>query len=170
MFINQRNNLILDFLFYTGIRASELVNIKHCDYQNNMLRIHGKGNKIRYVFLPDFLAKYFHSNKKDFLFKTRKNNPLTIIQLRKIIVQKSKKASIQKNISPHTFRRSFATILHNKGVQLTTIQKLLGHSHITTTAQYIHDDYATLYADYSKLWRSDDRTTITKNNKIFNSL
>src|SRR3954451_9077034 len=57
--VYQRNNLMLDFLFYTGIRVSELVNLKQSDYQNKSLRIHGKGNKIRFIFIPDFLVKYF---------------------------------------------------------------------------------------------------------------
>ena len=64
---------------------------------------------------------------------------------------RTKLAKINKHITPHTFRRSFATLLHNKGTNLTTIQKLLGHSHITTTASYIHNDYDYLYNDYSKL-------------------
>src|SRR5207245_5635203 len=60
-FVNQRNNLILDFLFYTGIRVSELINLRHCDYSDKLLRINkGKGNKVRYVLVPDFLTKYFN--------------------------------------------------------------------------------------------------------------
>src|SRR5437870_462148 len=58
--INDRNNLMLDFLFYTGLRINELINICHCDYQNNQLRILGKGNKVRFVFVPGFLVKYFN--------------------------------------------------------------------------------------------------------------
>jgi len=54
--INHRNDLLLDFLFYTGIRINELINIKHIDYSHQMLKIHGKGNKFRHIFLPEFLA------------------------------------------------------------------------------------------------------------------
>src|SRR5205085_10803497 len=57
--IYQRNNLMLDFLFYSGLRISELVNIKHQDWQGKSLRVLGKGNKIRYIPLPPFLSKYF---------------------------------------------------------------------------------------------------------------
>ena len=74
--INQRNSLILDFLFYTGIRVSELTNIRHCDYQNKSLKIHGKGNKIRYIPLPDFLAKNFKSGS-DYLFKNYQDEKIS---------------------------------------------------------------------------------------------
>jgi len=73
---NQRNSLILDFLFYTGIRVGELVNIRHCDYQNNSLKIFGKGNKIRYIPIPDFLEKYFNGSS-DYLFKTWKGKTMS---------------------------------------------------------------------------------------------
>jgi|ERR1043166_1839038 integrase/recombinase XerD len=142
---------MLDFLFYTGIRVKELVNIRHNDYQDNQLRVLGKGNKFRYVFLPGFLAKYFKLNSSSYLFLTRNGGKLKETQVRTIINRKTERAEIRKKITPHTFRRSFATLLNNKGCQLTTIQKLLGHSHITTTAQYIHNDYDTLFKDYSKL-------------------
>jgi len=141
---------MLDFLLYTGLRVKELVNIRHSDYRNEQLRILGKGNKIRYVFVPEFLVKYFN-HSSDYLFLTRKGNKLKDTQVRTIINRKTERAGIKKKITPHTFRRSFATLLNNKGCNLTTIQKLLGHSHITTTAQYIHNDYETLYDDYSKL-------------------
>ncbi|CAG8724095.1 4147_t:CDS:1, partial [Ambispora leptoticha] len=77
--------------------------------------------------------------------------PIKAEYIRAVINLRTRKAGIKKLITPHTFRRSFATLLHNQGTQLTTIQKLLGHSHLTTTANYIHNDYQTLYADYSKL-------------------
>jgi integrase/recombinase XerD len=64
---------------------------------------------------------------------------------------RTKQAGINKLITPHTFRRSFATLLNHQKVNLTTIQKLLGHSDINTTASYIHNDYNTRYQDYSKL-------------------
>ncbi|CAH1755717.1 9145_t:CDS:10 [Entrophospora sp. SA101] len=115
--VYKRNNLLIEFLFYTGIRVSEITNIKHQDYQNQVLRILGKGNKIRIID--------------------------------QIIQKRAQLSGINKHITPHTFRRSFATLLYNRGGKLTTVQKLLGHSHITTTAQYIHNDYETLFADYS---------------------
>lgn len=66
--INERNNLMLDFLLYTGIRVKELVNIRHSDYANNgMFKVLGKGNKIRTVPLPDFLERHFKPNSSDYL-------------------------------------------------------------------------------------------------------
>ena len=149
--VYHRNNLMLDFLFYTGLRVSELVNIKHSDYQDKSLKIHGKGNKIRYIPAPIFLVKYFNSFSTEYLFTTKNKQKLNPIQIRTMIYKKTKKAGMDKHISPHTFRRSFATLLNNKNVRLTTIQKLLGHSSIETTTAYIHNSYEELYKDYSKL-------------------
>jgi len=146
---------MLDFLFYTGLRVKELVNIRHSDYSGNQLRVLGKGNKIRYLPLPPFLVKYFNPRSSHYLFLTRNGNKLKETQVRIIINRKAERAKINKRITPHTFRRSFATLLDRKKVRMTTIQKLLGHSHITTTAQYIHNDYETIFADYSKLWKSE---------------
>lgn len=141
----------MDFLFYSGIRVSELVNIKHQDYQDNSLKIHGKGNKVRYVFIPPELIKEINPYSSDYLFTNRQGKKITREYIVKLIKKRTILTEIKKRITPHTFRRSFATLLNNKGCNLTTIQKLLGHSHITTTANYIHNDYETLFADYSKL-------------------
>jgi site-specific recombinase XerD len=142
--IYERNNLILDFLFYSGVRVSELVNIKHRDWQNNSLRItKGKGNKVRYVFIPHFLEEHIRPNARGYLFTNSQNQKLLTDKVREIIRTRTKLAQIKKWISPHAFRRSFATLLNNKGAKLTTIQKLLGHSNLETTAQYIHNDYET---------------------------
>ncbi|CAI2161554.1 13849_t:CDS:10 [Funneliformis geosporum] len=120
--IYQRNSLILDLLFYSGIRVNELINLKHSDFQHHSIRILGKGNKAR--------------------------QPIKAEYIRAMINLRTRKAGINKLITPHSFRRSFATLLNNQGCNLTTIQKLLGHSHITTTAAYIHNDYDTLFKDY----------------------
>lgn len=148
---NERDCLILDFLFYTGIRVNELTKIRHCDYQNNSLRILGKGNKIRYLPLPPFLIQHFNSNSSDYFFQTKNGKKLSGDQVRIMIYLRNKKAGLDKHISPHTFRRSFATLLNNKEIKLTTIQKLLGHSDINTTTAYIHNSYEEIYKDYSKL-------------------
>jgi site-specific recombinase XerD len=154
----QRNNLILDFLFYSGIRVSELVNIKHSDWQGKSLRVHGKGNKVRPVLLPPFLIGYLNPSSSNYLFTNQKNQPLTTLVIRQIIQQRIKKAGIDKPITPHSFRRSFATLLHNKGTNLTTIQQLLGHESITTTEKYIQHDFEYIYQDYSRLWKPTPTT------------
>jgi integrase/recombinase XerD len=153
--IYERNNLILDFLLYTGLRVSELVNIKHRDYQEQSLRIHGKGNKIRQALLPPFLEKYIRLGAKGYLFTNQQGRKILTDKVREIIRTRTKLAGIRKWVSPHTFRRSFATLLDRKKCRLTTIQKLLGHSNLETTAQYIHNDYETIYKDYSKLWKNE---------------
>ncbi len=155
----QRNNLILDFLFYSGLRVSELVNIRHSDWQGRSLRVHGKGNKVRQVFFPPFLVRYFNPTSPNYLFTNLKGRPLSSLVIRQIIQQRIKKAGWDKPITPHSFRRSFATLLHNKGTHLTTIQQLLGHDSIQTTEKYIHNDYDTLYQDYSKLWKEPNLAT-----------
>ena len=152
--IQARNSLILDFLFYSGVRINELINIKHSDWQGQQLKIHGKGNKVRYIFLPEFLIKHLDSTRSDYLFLNQRGNPIKAEYIRWLLKERTKKAGIKKNITPHTFRRSFATLLYQKGAQLLTIQKLLGHSSVQTTEGYIHNDLAYLYGDYSRLWRS----------------
>jgi site-specific recombinase XerD len=136
---NDRNKLILDFLFYTGLRVNELINIRHSDYQNKLLRIHGKGNKVRFVLLPEFLTQHFDPYSKSYLFLTRNGKKLTKGQIRRNIVRKTRQAKIEKVISPHTFRRSFATNLYNRKGRLDTIQKQLGHASLDTTLGYIHN-------------------------------
>ena len=141
----------MDFLFYLGLRVSELINLKHRDYQDNSLRILGKGNKIRYLPLPPFLVSHFQPYNNDYLFTNFQGNKLSTRIIQKIVIKRTKLAGIIKRTTPHTFRRSFATLLDKREVRMTTIQKLLGHSNISTTANYIHNDYQTLYDDFSKL-------------------
>jgi integrase/recombinase XerD len=151
---HQRNNLIFDFLFFSGLRVSELVNIKHSDWdtKSESLRVHGKGNKVRYIFLPPWLIKHFRSNSNAYLFTNLKQERLYPLVIRQIIQKRIKKVGFNKNITPHSFRRSFATWMHRKGSKLTTIQFLLGHESITTTEKYIQTDRDEVYKDYSKLW------------------
>jgi len=154
----QRNNLILDFLLYTGLRVSELVNIKYSDYQTNnytnSLKVLGKGNKIRYICIPNFLTKYFNTKKHGYLFTNLRGKKLLTKQVQRIIRIRVAKSGINKSITPHTFRRSFATLLNKSEVRLTTIQQLLGHTDVNTTVAYIHHSYEEIYEDYSKLWKN----------------
>jgi len=151
--IHARNNLLLDFLFYSGVRINELVNIKHADWQTNQLKVHGKGNKVRYIFLPDFLIKYLNPAKPDYLFLNQRGHQIKPEYIRWLLKERTAQAQILKKITPHTFRRSFATLLYQKGAQLMTIQKLLGHSSVQTTEAYIHNSWEHLYGDYSRLWQ-----------------
>lgn len=147
----QRNNLIFDFLIYSGLRISELVQAKHKDWQGKSLRVLGKGNKVRQALLIPDLVEHIQPQKSGYLFSHRSGQMVSTYQVREILRKRVKLAGIKKRVSPHTFRRSFATLLNGRGCRLTTIQKLLGHSTINMTAQYIHNDYDTLYEDYSKI-------------------
>jgi len=158
--IHERNNLILDFLFYSGVRINELVNIKHQDWQSNQLRVLGKGNKVRFVLLPEFLIKHFNPISQDYLFTNQRGNPIKAEYIRWLLKARTEKAGINKKITPHTFRRSFATLLYRNGAQLLTIQQLLGHSSVQTTEKYIQNDFAYIYQDYSKLWKPIELTQI----------
>jgi len=157
--IYQRNSLILDLLFYSGIRVNELINLKHSDFRHDSITILGKGNKVRYVFVTPQIVIKFEPNNPDYFFLNSRNKPLKAEYIRNMINLRTKQAGIKKRITPHTFRRSFATLLNSRRCNLTTIQKLLGHSHITTTASYIHNDHQTLYNDYSKLWKNNPHLT-----------
>jgi len=151
---HQRNNLIIDFLFYSGVRINELVNIKHSDWQKNeSLKIHGKGNKVRYICLRDFLTTHFKAVQQTFLFTNQRGGKIKTEYLRWLIKKRTIKAGINKNITPHTFRRSFATLLYNGGAQLTTIQTLLGHSSLSTTEKYINNNFEHIKSDYNKIWK-----------------
>jgi len=101
--------------------------------------------------LPPQLIEHIKTNSGDYLFINQKKQPLCPLVIRQIIQQRTKKAGFTKLITPHSFRRSFATWMHRKGTKLTTIQFLLGHDSIITTEKYIQTDRDTLYADYSKL-------------------
>lgn len=150
----KRNNLILDFLFYSGVRINELINLKHSDWQGNQCRVHGKGNKVRFILLPDFLITLFNSNSNDYLFTNQQERPIKAEYIRWLLKVRSEQAGIKKRITPHTFRRSFATLLYQRKAGLMTIQKLLGHSSVQTTEGYIQNDWDYINQDYSKLWKN----------------
>ncbi|WNE40356.1 MAG: Tyrosine recombinase XerD [Mycoplasmataceae bacterium] len=149
----KRNSLIMRFLLYSGVRVTEFTNLKHSDWKDNQCRVHGKGNKVRFILLPDFLISLFNPNSDDYLFTNGRGKPIKAEYIRWLLKARAKKSGIKKNITPHTFRRSFATWLYRNGAQLLTIQQLLGHGSITTTEKYIQNDFEYVYQDYSKLWK-----------------
>jgi site-specific recombinase XerD len=125
------------------------VGIKHCHYKKNLLKVLGKGNKYRFVPLPEHLSKLF-DNSDSYLFQTKTGKSLHPSQVRRMIYSRRQKAGLTKHISPHTFRRSFATLLDENQVRLTTIQKLLGHSDINTTSAYIQNSYKQIIKECGK--------------------
>jgi len=94
--IYHRNNLILDFLFYSGVRVSELTQIRHRDWENQSLRIQGKGNKVRYVFLPPHLTSTFKLGSVGYLFTNPQGKKLTAAYIRQLIKRRVELAQIKK--------------------------------------------------------------------------
>ena len=149
--LGQRDSLILEMLYATGVRVGELVNIKVSDIdlgRRNII-ILGKGNKERFVtygeYCEDILKTYlnngrFYLNSKssDYLFLNNNGGQLTDRGVRFILDKLIQKTSINKKISPHMIRHSFATHLLNEGCDLLTVQKLLGHESIKATQIYTH--------------------------------
>lgn len=149
--IGVRDSLVLEMLYSTGIRVSELVNIKVEDIDLNLkeIKILGKGNKERIVLfgnvLYDKLELYlkkiyykFNINKSDYLFLNKHGNKINEREIRKIVDDNVKVAGINKKISPHTLRHTFATHMLNSGADIKTVGDLLGHETISTTTIYTH--------------------------------
>lgn len=149
--LGQRDSLILEMLYATGVRVGELVNIKVSDIdlgRRNII-ILGKGNKERFVtygeYCEDILKTYLNNGRRflnsgnsDYLFLNNNGGQLTDRGVRFILDKLIQKTSINKNISPHMIRHSFATHLLNEGCDLLTVQKLLGHESIKATQIYTH--------------------------------
>ncbi|HKL34949.1 MAG TPA: tyrosine recombinase, partial [Salegentibacter sp.] len=151
----ERNRAILETLYGCGLRVSELTHLKISDlyFDEGFIKITGKGNKQRLVPTSDYTKKFINIYKdevrihqkinkedSDILFLNRRGNKLTRAMIFTIIKRLAKKAGIQKKISPHTFRHSFATHLLENGADLRAIQQMLGHESITTTEVYMHID------------------------------
>ena len=150
----QRNRTIIEVLYGTGIRVSELVNLKLSNifFKENIIKIIGKGNKERFVPLGKIatieIRKYLKIRDKsiidskfsDIVFLNRYGRGLTRSMIFKIISDSYKRIGLNKKISPHTLRHSFATHLLKNGADLRTIQLILGHESITTTEIYTHLD------------------------------
>ena len=149
--LGQRDNLILEMLYATGVRVSELVNIKESDINHfeKTIKIFGKGKKERMVsygeYCEDALNLYIKDGYKklnlkniEYLFLNKRGDKLTTRGIRYILNSIIKKTSIDKKISPHMLRHTFATHLLNEGCDLLAVQELLGHESISATQVYTH--------------------------------
>jgi len=149
-FIGVRDRAIIELLYSSGIRATELLEIREnlIDFDERELRIIGKGEKERITFFSnnakEWMLHYINERNLKYniegqgLFINSRGQTLSDRSLRRIIKGYAKKAGIEKEISPHTFRHSFASYLLNKGIDIRYLQELLGHSSITTTQAYTH--------------------------------
>ena len=151
----ERNRAIIETLYGCGLRVSELTSMKISDlfFSEGFIKVTGKGNKQRFVPIGKLTQKHINLYKnqvrifkkidqkyKDTLFLNRRGKQLTRAMIFTIVKKLGEKAKIQKSISPHTFRHSFATHLLENGADLRAIQMMLGHESITTTEIYMHID------------------------------
>ncbi len=150
-----RNKAILETLYSCGLRVTELVNLRmSCLFLDvGFIRVIGKGDKERLVPIGSEAIKYINIYKheirvhikikpgqEDYLFLNRRGSKLTRVMIFLMLKELAIKAGIVKNISPHTFRHSFATHLVEGGADLRAVQEMLGHESITTTEIYTHLD------------------------------
>jgi integrase/recombinase XerD len=150
-----RNRAMLETLYSCGLRVSELVNLRFSDlfFEEGFIRVIGKGNKERLVpvspsvekeigIYNDFIRRHQHiqPGNENVVFLNRRGAKLTRVMIFTIIKNLANEIGLQKNISPHTFRHSFATHLLEGGANLRAIQEMLGHESITTTEIYTHLD------------------------------
>ena len=150
-----RNKAILETMYSCGLRVSELVNLRiSCLFMDvGFIKVTGKGDKERLVPIGADAVKYINiyrnnirnqiavkKGEEDILFLNRRGSRLTRVMIFLMLKNLAKKAGIVKNISPHTFRHSFATHLVEGGADLRAVQEMLGHSSITTTEIYTHLD------------------------------
>jgi integrase/recombinase XerD len=151
----ERNRAILETVYGCGLRVSELVALKISDlfFEEGFIKITGKGNKQRFVPIGDLTQKFIEIYKnnirtqlniqkgfEDTLFLNRRGKQLTRAMIFTVIKDLAVKIDLNKNISPHTLRHSFATHLLENGADLRSIQLMLGHESITTTEIYVHLD------------------------------
>jgi integrase/recombinase XerD len=151
----ERNRAIIETLYSCGLRVSELINLKISNIQfiEGYLKVTGKGNKERLAPIGSKAIKYISlyinevrihqiikKDNEDFVFLNNRGSKLSRVMIFTIIKQLVKIVGIQKNISPHTFRHSFATHLIEGGADLRAVQEMLGHESITTTEIYTHLD------------------------------
>lgn len=150
--LGQRNSLILEMLYATGVRIGELVNIRINDINryDRTIKILGKGSKERMVvygsYCEDALELYLNggrgelevNGKSEYLFLNKNGGRLSDRYVRKIIDDVVRRCEMDYHVSPHTLRHTFATDMLNNGADLMTVKELLGHSSINTTGIYTH--------------------------------
>lgn len=155
----QRNKVMLETLYSCGFRVSELISLKISDlfFDEGFVRVIGKGNKQRLVpiaphtqeaifyYLSELRGKMVNQLfSTDVLFLNRRGKPLTRAMIFILVKKYAQLAGITKEVSPHTFRHSFATHLLENGANLFAIQAMLGHESITTTEIYTHIEQSAL--------------------------
>ncbi len=147
--LGQRDRLLLEVLYASGVRVSELVNIKISDISGMDIKILGKGSKERIAHIGEYAKEildlylsdgYIALNKKksEYLFLNNNGGKLSVRGVRYLLDNIINKTTINKKISPHMLRHSFATHLLNEGCDILSVQELLGHESLSATAIYTH--------------------------------
>jgi len=151
----ERNRAILEVLYSCGLRVTELITLKlsNVSFVEGFIKVVGKGNKERLAPIGNTALRYLNiyinevrnhqkiqKGHEDIIFLNRRGKQLTRVMIFTIIKKLAKKIGLKKNISPHTFRHSFATHLIQGGADLRAVQEMLGHESITTTEIYTHID------------------------------
>ncbi len=147
--LGQRDRLLLEVLYASGVRVSELVNIKIKDIDGMNIKILGKGNKERIAHIGEYAKEvldtylkdgYVALNKKgsEYLFLNNNGGKLSVRGVRYLLDNIIVKTTVNKKISPHMLRHSFATHLLNEGCDILSVQELLGHESLSATAIYTH--------------------------------
>lgn len=159
----KRDRAMLEFLYSSGLRVSELVSLdmEHVDLEEGLVRVVGKGNKERIVpvgkralkALQDYLDErsslgLVRENRT--LFLNKNGTRLSVRSVQRLIVELIRKIGLHKEVTPHTFRHSFATHLLGAGADLRSIQELLGHESLSTTQKYTHVSVEELAKVYDK--------------------
>lgn len=162
---NYRTKAMLEMMYGSGLRVSELVNLtlNDIDLYNDTILIHGKGSKERIVPLGDYAKEYLEEYLKvrnsllkkkngnpDKLFLNNHGKPITRNGFNFLLNNLLKEKGIEKTVTPHTLRHSFATHMLDNGADLRTIQELLGHSDIVTTRIYTHVSKKQIQDNYNK--------------------
>ena len=150
-YIGIRNSLVLEVLYSTGIRVSEMSNIKLIDISlsEKSIKINGKGNKERIVYFGnrcnELLSLYLKNsynklniNNLNYLLLSKTGKKISDREIRKIVDDAAKLSHIEMKISPHVLRHTFATHMLNEGADLRSVQELLGHENLSTTQIYTH--------------------------------
>ena len=161
-----RNKTMLEVLYASGLRATELVNLdlNNIDLKNMIINVYGKGSKERIVPLSKIAAKYLNlyienyrnelfvkkQKPTDALFLNNHGSRISRIGLYKMIQEVAQKQGIDKEITPHTLRHSFATHLIECGADIRSVQELLGHENVTTTEVYTHLANNTIKNNYNE--------------------
>lgn len=172
---NYRTKAMLEVMYGSGLRVSELVNLtlNDIDLYNDTILVHGKGSKERIVPLGDYakeyLTKYLEvrnslikrkNGNPDKLFLNNHGKPITRNGFNFLLNKLLKEKGIDKEITPHTLRHSFATHMLDNGADLRTIQELLGHSDIVTTRIYTHVSKKQIQSNYDKYETRGDNNEI----------